>query len=245
MTHISYPQAHLAHLQAMETQHFWYIGRRALILDWLARNKMDAAQLIVDIGSGASITSRLLREAGYPVVALDYYASGLQAQVGTGLPLVQANATQLPFAPQSIDAVMLLDVLEHTDDAALLAGIARALPPGGLILVTVPAFPFLWSYRDTAAGHLRRYTRRSLHAALLNAGFVVEDSAYYQFTGMLIASVVRVLGRNSAAVRDRENNPGGLLNAVMRAVNLIEVRLSRVVPLPFGTSLIAVGRLPR
>ena len=77
--------------------------------------------------------------------------------------------------------VLARDVLEHVDDDAALGECPRALRPGGLLVVLVPAWPALWSDRDVRAGHLRRYRRRGLRKLVESAGFTVAELRGYQF----------------------------------------------------------------
>ena len=93
---------------------------------------------------------------------------------------MQAEAEYLPLSDASLSGMLMLDVLEHVDDVLLLRDAHRALRPGGWVVATVPAMPWLWSYRDVGAGHKRRYTRATFSAAMLQAGFRVRSLTYYQ-----------------------------------------------------------------
>ena len=65
---------------------------------------------------------------------------------------MQAEAEYLPLSDASLTGMLMLDVLEHVDDVLLLRDAHRALRPGGWVVATVPAMPWLWSYRDVAPG---------------------------------------------------------------------------------------------
>src|SRR5258708_40013475 len=92
--------------------------------------------------------------------------------------------------------MLMLDVLEHVDDVLLLRDAHRALRPGGWVLATVPAMPWLWSYRDVGAGHKRRYTRATFSAAMLQAGFRGRSPTYYHCPLPSLTAARPLLGRH-------------------------------------------------
>jgi SAM-dependent methyltransferase len=121
------------------------------------------------------------------------------------------------------------------DDDAVLAEVARVLKPGGSIVATVPALNALWSYRDKAAGHRRRYSRKALRTLVERHGFRVIDLRGFQFLllPLVIASRFR---RDGRAARDFEDAPPSWLNHVFLAINRLELLLSHVVRPPLGSS---------
>jgi SAM-dependent methyltransferase len=145
----------------------------------------------------------------------------------------------------------LCDVIEHTlDDSAVLREASRALKPGGLLLITVPALPALWTHLDVVSGHKRRYTHRTLTDAMKRAGLYPEVARYFG-TFLLPAQFIQRLAlrrrpsktaderlqllRN--AVRAPAEPVNSLLYLTMLADQLFGGRLA-----PAGTSLLAVGR---
>ena len=242
MNQVSFPTSGVDRIAGMEAWHFWFAGRRALIRRMLARYRADQMKVIADIGCGTGYTTWQLHQDGYPVIGLDYYLEGIASQASSPLFCIQADATTLPFASGSLDAVLLLDVLEHTDDHLLLTEIHRVLKPDGLIFISVPAFQFLWSSRDVLAGHFRRYTAYSLEQVLQQSGFSTLQTRYYQFWLMPLVVVSRWIGRNRPAMRDREERPNGVLNRLLTWINLTEIRLGSLIRWPWGTSLIGVGK---
>jgi SAM-dependent methyltransferase len=201
---------------------------------------------VLDVGCGTGTNATVLRAHGRRVFGVDYRPEGLRAAHGEqrrDAVFVQASATHLPFVDGAYDLVTALDVLEHVDDKAALDEILRVLRPGGSILITVPAMPWLWSVRDDEAGHLRRYRRRALIELLSGCGLELQRVTYYQcFLFPLV--LVRVLRPKSAAARDHEEQPSRMLNSVLCWVNRAEVGLTRFVSWPFGSSLVAVCRRP-
>ena len=241
---MTFTQDRLDRIAELERWHFWFLGRRLLIQQLLDRHVPPGPQPILDVGCGTGSLAAALAAQGRRVTGIDLHLAGMRAP-RRQLPraaLVQADALRLPLKGDCFQAALLLDVLEHADDRALLAELHRVLCPGGLALVTAPAMPWLWSYRDTAAGHLRRYTRRSLQAALEQARFQVQELRYYQFWLLPVLALTRLLGRRGPAARDMEERPRPGLNRLLAAANLLEVRLGRWIAWPWGSSLAAVCR---
>src|SRR5262245_3698842 len=137
---------------------------------------------------------------------------------------IVADAAALPLASGKAAALTMLDLLEHVDDDAALTEARRVLRPGGLLLVSVPALPSMWSYRDEAAGHLRRYSKRALLDRLHEHGFIVNRVEAYQC--LLAPAVVagRRLRPNSRRWRDREDAPGALVDRAPGGLKRLEGR---------------------
>lgn len=229
----------------MEGWHFWFAGRTALLRRLLSQYLHPRGQWLLDVGCGTGRTLDLLSELGYVPVGLDRLREGLVARrrQWPEARLMQAEADALPVASGAVDGAVLLDVLEHVDDRCLLQELKRIVRPGGRVVLTVPAMPWLWSVRDAAAGHRRRYARAELGRVLEAAGFRVETLVYYQFFLFPLIAIARLLGRNSEEASRAEETPPGLLNRLLTAVNLLEVRLGRHVSWPWGSSLAAVCTL--
>jgi 2-polyprenyl-3-methyl-5-hydroxy-6-metoxy-1,4-benzoquinol methylase len=195
----------------------------------------------LDLGCGlGAFTRRLLRHAD-SVVGLDGHAAALEraARSSSDVVWVQGDVASTPFADRQFDVICLLDVLEHTEPRALLAETARLLTPGGLLLLSVPAFPSLWSAIDTAAGHRCRYTRETLRREVEQAGLVWQSATHFQMTWFPLLWIARRVVRLAPR---RQRAPASALAALLRGVNLAEVRLTAGASLPWGTSLIAEAR---
>lgn len=236
----------LARLAAIEEDHFWFGPRFALVERLLNRHRPAPGALVLDVGCGTGALLEPLRRRGYRPLGLDVRPEGL-ASVRARDPnawVVQAEADRLPLRSESVDAVLALDVLEHVDDRAVLAEVARVLRPGGLLVASVPAYPWLWSRRDEDAGHLRRYGGRSLERVLREAGLVPRELLRYQCLLFPLVAASRLAGRRGPAVRDLEDAPPRFANRALGAVNRFEVRLGTRVRWPFGSSLVAAAEKP-
>ncbi|HEX8835155.1 MAG TPA: methyltransferase domain-containing protein [Abditibacteriaceae bacterium] len=189
-----------ARMHALETNYWWFVGRRAIIASLLeaARPQLlqarqaqapheteigeqggaDALRLL-DIGCGTGANLPMLHAFVGPAGALtgiDF--SPLALEFARSHPesknadLQQADALNLPFDDNSFDIVTMLDVLEHlSDDERALQEVRRVLRPGGVYVWSVPAYQKLWSAHDEALHHFRRYEYHGLRCLLRQQGF--------------------------------------------------------------------------
>jgi SAM-dependent methyltransferase len=232
----------LARIAAIEETHFWFAGRRELLMRLLAPYLLQPKR-ILDAGCGTGSMLRELRRRGQDAVGVDSLpeAVGLARSGAPGVPVELGDVTGLPFASGSFDGVLLLDVLEHVDDRRALAEASRVLRPGGFLAVSVPACPWLWSRRDELAGHRRRYDRRSLLRRIDDAGFDVRRSTHYQLLLFPLVVLTRVLGRRKPAWLEREDHVPSGIRPVLAVVNQLEARVAARVSLPLGSSIVAVA----
>ncbi|MGZ8704690.1 MAG: class I SAM-dependent methyltransferase [Aeromicrobium sp.] len=220
-------------LAELEDKHWWYRERRYLLARQIRRMRPGRA---LDIGAAAGGNTRVLRERGWNATALEFSEDGAQIAHERGLPVIRADALELPFADASLDLVVAFDVLEHIgNDTLAVQEIRRVLRPGSTALIAVPADPRLWSAHDDAVGHVRRYTRSSLLTLLEHNGMDVEVIASWN-----------VLLRPVAAWRRRKSTGSDLdllspvLNFGLRVIVAIE-RYLPVKSLP-GVSLMVKAR---
>jgi SAM-dependent methyltransferase len=234
----------LTRLSRIERRHFWFVGRRAQVERLLGKYLSGSCRFVLDLGCGTGYMLQVLARRGYNVVGLDLRPEGLEA-TRQALPqarLLRAQATWMPLGDNVFDAVIVLDVLEHVDDQVLAAEIHRVLRPGGYAIITVPAMPWLWSYRDEVAGHLRRYTRPQLARVLAEARLYVQEMRYYQSLFLPLVVITRWFGRTSRRMSELEERPHPILNSFMAFMNRIEAKLGDYISLPWGSSLIVACR---
>lgn len=234
----------LSRLAQLERWHFWFVGRRALLARLMKKYLRERDLLVIDLGCGTGFMLEMLTRQGYRMVGLDLRPEGLRAarQMQTSAWLLQAEAVHLPLKDNTFDVILLLDVLEHVDDRTLLAEIVRIVRNGGWVFISVPAMPWLWSYRDEAAGHLRRYTRQHLSSVLAQTHIHVQEIRYYQCWLLPLVAMSRFFGHSGPMMRDLEERPFPALNSVLAWMNTMETRLSAVIAWPWGSSLMAVCR---
>ena len=213
---------------------------------------------VLEVGCGTGNVLRVLDQAcpNGAVVGMDLFVEGLKyAQGRTSAALVQGDMHHPPFVNQ-FDIIGLFDVLEHLrDDEQVLHDLKGMLRENGVLLLTVPAHPGLWSYFDEASHHCRRYQPDELKQKLIETGYDIEYISQYM---MSIFPLVWI-GRHLSALRRRmfgwQSGPSTVILATqeLRPVPIINPILSWLLdierrwlvsgrPLPLGTSLLVVAR---
>jgi len=228
----------------VEETNWWYRGRRALVRKWVRRHfELQGRRLrILDIACATGMSFRFLADCG-DIRGIDISRETIRLCRTRGIDrIVQCDAMKLPFRDGSFDVVLALDALEHfPDDELAIREIRRVARPGALVLVTVPAFMFLWSPHDVAYHHFRRYTRGELGRKLEAGGLRLRKLSYYSMTVLPPVFVMRKL-RGAA----RGNGPAHSdfflklprpLEAALYGVMRAEIGLMDAVSLPFGVSL--------
>ncbi|HEY2346202.1 MAG TPA: methyltransferase domain-containing protein [Xanthomonadaceae bacterium] len=171
---------------------------------WLARRVALVARSgdqILDFGAGTGTFASILAQAGHSVACVEDDEELARRLRTDGFEVV-ASLDRIEAG--TIDYVYSLNVLEHIqDDAAALAGIARALAPGGTLLLYVPAFQVLYSSMDRKVGHFRRYRRQGLEALAAAAGFIDVRSRYADSLGFFAALAYRWIGSDSGTLDRR------------------------------------------
>jgi SAM-dependent methyltransferase len=233
-------------LARFEEWYWWHRGRQAIVRRILARYAPAGAR-ILDVGCGTGATTLALRRFG-SVVGLDLGRRALEVARARGLAVAQASAVRLPAAEGAFDLVLALDVLEHLDDdVAAACEMRRALRPGGHLVATVPAYPFLWSAHDEALAHRRRYLRRQLVETLERAGFEIALCSYVMGSILPAAIAVRLYERWVRRPARRESGyviVPAPVNALLAWITGAGSLLLPWVRLPFGLTIAAVARRP-
>lgn len=241
-------------MHAMEQRYWWFQGRRATILGVLEEalgQYLPGVErpVLLDAGCG---TGMLLDDLGRHGVAtgVDFSPVALQYCRARGLTrLVRADAQRLPVPDASADVLVSLDVVEHVpDDVRLMGEFFRALRPGGIALMTVPAHPRLWSAHDVALHHHRRYTHAGFRALVEGAGF---ETVRYTHTVASVFWPAAAYRRLKSTIFRRPGPPRtdefplpNWINSALLRVMLAEARWVRRRDLPFGLSLLCVARKP-
>jgi SAM-dependent methyltransferase len=215
---------------------FWHRCRSSVVTRRLQR---DGVHDVVDVGAGAGHLGTWLHRRA-PDITYRFVERNERLAAALAVRFSEAQQetqTSVVDAP----AVVMLDVVEHVpDDHAFLSSWVERLRPGGLLVVTVPALPSLFSAWDEAMGHYRRYTKRTLRAAVRDLPLSVLECSYL-FPELVPPAVVRRVARPRASETSPEfpvlpRPLDGLLYLSGRATASVR----RVVPI--GTSLVLVAR---
>ena len=223
--------------------HWWYVARRRILADLIAREiRLPDEARLLEIGCGTGHNLDMLRRFGrLDAIELDASARALASR-RLGHAVGDAALPDLPGIPdRTYHLIALLDVLEHVDgDKAALRSIAAKLAPGGKILVTVPAYQWMWSAHDEAHHHKRRYSRRGLRSVAEAAGLKVDRIGYFNSLLFPLAAAARIAGKAMGKKESDDKVPPAPLNRLFQSVFGLERHLVGRVPLPAGVSLFAI-----
>jgi SAM-dependent methyltransferase len=230
-----------------EDRHWWYRGRRTVIERVLKGMRLPARARILDAGCGSGRNMvDLARHGTVTGVELSETSVGLARARNVG-EVISGSVLDMPFPADSFDLAVSLDVIEHLeDDLGALREMRRTVTPGGSLLVTVPAYPWLWSGHDEINHHHRRYTRRSLEAVAEQSGWEQVRTTYFNSLLLPAAIILRVLERLSTKPTESSLDlwvPPEPFNWLLeRPLALEAAMIARGGRIPAGLSLLAVFR---
>ncbi len=249
---------HLKH----EGTNWWFVARERILRDIIEREVLagdgagaarhdaeaDAERepILVDIGCAGGGFVETLAAYGR-AFGIDASPEAVRFARDRGVDVRLGRLPDsIPLRDGSVSLVTLLDVVEHIeDDDGAMREVHRLLEPGGHLVVTVPAYRFLWSYHDDVNGHKRRYTSKQLRRLIERSGLVVRSISY--FNAILFPPIAAIrLARRLGGRRQRADSPvvPAPVNSMLTQIFGIERRLLRWGSLPFGVSLVAVARKP-
>jgi SAM-dependent methyltransferase len=230
-----------------EDRHWWYRGRRRVLERVIEGLRLPARARILDAGCGSGRNMVELARHG-PVTGVELSETSVQVARSreTG-EVISGSVLEMPFASDSFELAVCLDVIEHLDDdLAALRELRRVVAPGGSLLVTVPAYPWLWSGHDEINHHHRRYTDGSLRAVAERAGWQPVRSTHFNSLLLPVAILLRILDRFSKKTTESSLDlwvPPEPFNWLLERPMLIEAALiGRGGRIPAGLSLLAVFR---
>ena len=226
---------------------FWWFEARNALIRWALSTYGKPSGDFLEIGCGTGFVAASLAHAfpSWNIAASEFFAEGLEfvAERITRASLYQIDARNLPFSA-AFDAIGAFDVIEHiADDRGVLNEARRALRDAGLIIITVPQHPFLWSAIDEYTHHERRYTRAELRLKLEEAGFEVLLLRSFVSLLMPLLLATRLRPVRGPVDPEAEFRIAPQLNSLLHGVMRLEGFATRAgFVLPFGGSLLAVGR---
>ena len=229
----------------VENLHWWFSVRQQIVVDMVHRVALTPpGSKVLDVGCGTGAMLAMFSKE-FDAYGTDTSPIAIEYSRQRGL----ANAfcctlENFPHPEMRFELLTMLDVLEHIpDEGAVLRAAHQKLNPRGRILLTVPAYEYLWSIHDDLNHHQRRYVRSRLVQVLQANGFTVEFVSYFNTILFPSAVVGRIAKKVIKPTHDTTLNiPVSPVNSLLRKIFSIERRLLRKTSLPFGLSLIAIAR---
>jgi SAM-dependent methyltransferase len=247
MKHIEYDV-----MASLEDDYWWYRGLRTLTVDHLSRERgRGAARRIVDVGCGTGGCYRAIQRSfpGDTYVGIDLEPKALcYCRQRGARALIKAAGHDIPIRREYADVVICLDVLCYASvcPETALHQFYETLRPGGLLILNLPAFDILRGEHDIAVGIYRRFRRAEARSLLEQAGFTLVTSTYWNMALFLPMLVWRWLSRSNGArepTSDVARSPSWL-NPVLSALLWVEVRMTRWISLPLGSSVFLLAQKP-
>ena len=217
------------HILGKEVSAHWYYRAKAGALAGLPGDWNPAS--ILDVGAGSGFFSRylLMNSGASEAWCVDTsYTADTDGSVG-GKPIHFRRS----IGPVDADLLLFMDVLEHVDrDVELLAAYLDKAPSVSRIVISVPAFPFLWSGHDVFLGHRRRYTLNGLERRVESAGLKIRQANYYFAAVFPLAAAVRLAGRcfpgNRAVAGSQLKSHHPVVNTLLAGLCDLEIPLMKV-----------------
>jgi len=235
--------------QLTGADHFWFQWRIAAALRLIraAGIATDVPLRALEVGGGTGILrDQIEGHTSWVVDLTDLSVETLRlSRPGRGRRLYYDVREEQASLVGTYDVVILFDVLEHIEASRPFVGsVLRHLRPGGYLIVNVPALQSLFSTYDEAAGHVRRYDKRTLASEFEGSGLAVLDLRYWGLCLVPLLALRKLILRKhrqaATTIRTGFRPPGALAHALLRGFMRMEVALwSRP---PIGTSLLLVGR---
>lgn len=220
---------------------FWFRGKEELLDVLLQKAGVRQGGTLLNLGAGTGSDTATLTRYG-AVSAFDACAEALALIPDTLVAEKRVgDARALPYADQSFDVVVAADLLEHiADDATVVREIHRVLNVGGSFVLTVPAFNWLFSARDTALGHVRRYNQQMLTSLLTN--FSQVDLGYWNCALFVPVAIQRLMARHAKPGLETFTVPAWINACLLTVLRLENWLIAKRVRLPVGITLYAVCR---
>lgn len=232
----------------LEEKHWWFVARRRIIKAFICKLPIPRHAQILELGCGSGGNLDMLSSFGQ-VYAAEYDAQSRTVAQARGIAKEIRPCKlpeEVPFANQAFDLIVMLDVLEHIeDDVTTLEVVRPLLANSGWLVITVPAFPFLWSPHDIRLHHYRRYTKESLRSRLEAAGYALRYLGFFNAIFFPVVASIRLVKKvlNQEAAPSEApaelKRPSRPLNALLSHIFGVERLAMGRFSFPFGVSLIA------
>ncbi len=229
----------------VETQHWWFVARRKIIESTVKKLNFDQGSYILDAGCGNGDNLAVLSKYG-DVVAMERDGNAFSKAQSRGIGKVLKGdlPNNIPAdVRKDNDLIVLLDVLEHIDDdAGSLNALRACINDNGSMIITVPAYQFLWTKRDDQHHHKRRYTVNRLKELIESNGWNIKYISYFNTFLFPFALLDRIKQKVFPLAQDSDlKMPPKYINRLFEKIFSFESKLIGKIKFPFGLSIIVVA----
>ncbi len=229
-------------MQNDEKEFWWYVARRKILKSVLSSLKINKGH-VLEVGSGTGGNVALLSEYGdYYGIDKEKLAIDFSEKSHPKHNFKQINVpSELSEINQKFDLIAVFDVIEHVDDdKQTLTQLSHLLNDGGQIVITTPAFPFLWSSHDEVHHHFRRYTKTKLLDLCEDSGLKIKYHSFFNFYLFPVAVMVKLLNKFTRKNKPHKSNISVLLNKLLGGIFGYEAKWLPKHRFPFGVSHLVV-----
>lgn len=229
----------------LEKKHFWFKARRQFIIQKM--KGLDRNASILDIGCSSGTLLNDLKDMGFNpnnLYGIDISEKAINNCKNNGFENTWVMDAQNIDLNKKFDIIIASDCLEHLeDDKKALLNWKGLLKPGGQAYVFVPAFMSLWSHHDEVNMHFRRYERNELKDKMIESGFQVKKSSFWNFFLFPPIYFVRSLSRMKKSDDDTQGDLTGLpmFNGILYTLLNIENKLAKIFSYPIGVSTYCIA----
>jgi len=231
----------------VEDSHWWHQHKRNIVHQFINKLFTHPGK-VLDLGAGTGKILSELKTKGWQVQGVDSSPQALKWSQKRGIKLKLADSAKqpLPFPSNHFDLILVLDFLEHLkSESRTLLSINKILKKSGYLIITVPAYPRLYSYWDKMLGHYRRYDKAALQEVLKNNGFKINQITYFFSFSLIPAILVRIIKKifNRKQGSDFQTTPIPWLSIpILKCLGSIEKILLNFINLPFGLSILCLAQ---
>ena len=238
------PEAYLE-MEKLEKTHWWYHGRREIIKEQISLLCLPENASILEIGCGTGGNLKMLSTYGQvSAIEINDLARKVAIKNNKNIADIQPGSApnNIPFKNVKFDLICILDVLEHIEDElSTLNALKKILAPNGKIILTVPAYQWLWSTHDEYHHHYRRYSKKNILRIANELDLYIDKISFFNTILFPIAAGVRLLTK---AIKNKNHpqttHPSRFINLILIKIFSSESKTLKISSFSFGLSLIAI-----
>ncbi|MEA1909725.1 MAG: class I SAM-dependent methyltransferase [Patescibacteria group bacterium] len=233
----------IGNLLKQENRYWWHVSRRIILQTFVQKIvQNNRIEKILDVGCGTGFNLQWLKKFG-EVIGVDSNEEAVRLCNNRNIVAIQGNTDTLPSQIHGVSLVTAFDVLEHIEnDNRALQEWGRVLRPNGRLLLTVPAYQWLFGPHDKNLSHYRRYYLPDLIKKIENNGFKVIQSSYFFFLTLPLLIISRFVDRITNKTSGYQEIPNWLNKLLIFSTSWEAKVIAKGYRLPFGSSILIYAR---